>query len=262
MDNRSYIDKAKLSLLEFFEENNSNVYHSRQLEVYFEGQYYHWITNNALRELRQENKIKSERHRSSSCGFELVIYWNKSYRYYKRSIKALINLVESYSTNKMARYLGWQGEMLVGDAFASMGFVRVGRESNEYNGIKWTETNHNMDFIFQKDGLTYGVEVKNTLPYIDKDEFNIKIQLCKHLGIIPVFAVRMMPTAWTKELIQEGGFALILKYQLYHPIQQDIVDNIKDHINLPVDTPRVLMEGTLQRFLSWHNKKVSRCESA
>jgi hypothetical protein len=40
---------------------------------------------------------------------------------------------------------------------------------------------------------------------MDQAEFGAKIELCEHLGIVPVFAVRMMPRTWIKELIDRGG---------------------------------------------------------
>jgi hypothetical protein len=61
--------------------------------------------------------------------------------------------------------------------------------------------------------VVYGVEVKNTLGYMDYEEFHTKMRLCDHLGIRPVFAVRMMPRTWIRELIDSGGYAMILKHQ-------------------------------------------------
>ena len=48
-----------------------------------------------------------------------------------------------------------------------------------------------------------------------QDEFRIKIRLCKHLNVRSVFAVRMLPRPCVIELVSVGGYALILKYQLY-----------------------------------------------
>jgi len=86
-----------------------------------------------------------------------------------------------------------------------------GRDKNDYGGKSWTETEHNVDFIFERDGQAYGIEVKNTLGYMDRIEFETKIQLCRRIGVRPVFAARMLPKTWIKDLIDVGGFALILK---------------------------------------------------
>ncbi|HEX6729555.1 MAG TPA: hypothetical protein VF074_06075 [Pyrinomonadaceae bacterium] len=44
----------------FFKENRKGVFFSRQLEVQNEGEYFHWITNRAIRDLEDEGLIKSD----------------------------------------------------------------------------------------------------------------------------------------------------------------------------------------------------------
>jgi len=99
--------------------------------------------------------------------------------------------------------------------------------------------------------------IKNRLSYINDKEFKFKIRLCQDIGVRPVFAVRMMPTIWIDELVKAGGFALIFKYQLYPLAQRGLVKRIAGELGLPVDTPRALADGTMQRFLNWHQKNVN-----
>jgi hypothetical protein len=141
---------------------------------------------------------------------------------------------------------------LILEGFASIEFVMKGREANEYGGLSWTESDHDLDFIFERDGKAYGMEVKNTLGYMDRMEFDIKIRLCRHLGIRPVFAARMLPRSWINDLINEGGFALIIKYQLYPWAHRELARKVRTELNLPVDAPRRLSDGTMARFLRWH----------
>lgn len=145
---------------------------------------------------------------------------------------------------------------MVMEGFARSEFILKGQDTNEYRGKKWTETEHDMDMIFERDGQAYGIEVKNTLTYMEYDEFKIKIRLCEKLGIRPVFAVRMIPTHWIDELRRKGGFALILKYQLYPWSLKDLAKRIVEQLELPVDTPRRLEDGTMERFTKWHQKRV------
>lgn len=126
-----------------------------------------------------------------------------------------------------------------------------------YRAIReWAETEHNLDFIFERDGRAYGVEVKNTLSYMDRKEFEIKIRLCETLGITPVFAVRMLPKTWAYELISRGGYAMILKYQLYPWAHIELARRVARELSLPVDAPKALAEGTMNRFETWHEKKL------
>jgi len=53
--------------------------------------------------------------------------------------------------------------------------------------------------------------VKNTLPYIPRDEFVIKLKMCKFLGLKPVFAVRWMPKSYIYEAYTKGGFGWLFE---------------------------------------------------
>ena len=47
------------------------------------------------------------------------------------------------------------------------------------------------------------------------------------LGIYPVFVVRMLPKVWIKEIVESGGFALILKHQFYPWSHRDLARRIR-----------------------------------
>ena len=244
---------ARESLRLFFDKNPQQVFFSRQLEVQNEGQYFHWITNRAIRDLEAEGVILSET-RPLVGGGTIKLLWHRRFRYYRRGAARLVQLVNEYSAPNIGAALGLQGEALVLEGFASIEFVMKGRDKNEYGGKSWTETEHNVDFIFERDGQAYGIEVKNTLGYMDRIEFETKIQLCRRIGVRPVFAARMLPKTWIKDLIDVGGFALILKYQLYPWAHRDLARTVRSELGLPVDAPRRLNEGTMKRFLSWHDR--------
>jgi hypothetical protein len=145
---------------------------------------------------------------------------------------------------------------MVLEGFARSEFVMRGRNTRSFSGKTWEATDQNLDFIFERDGVAYGVEVKNTLGYMDRDEFEAKIRLSQFLGIKPVFAVRMMPKSWINDLIEAGGFGLVLKYQLYPWTHKELARRVARELGLPVDAPRALEEGTMSRFLKWHRKKL------
>lgn len=145
---------------------------------------------------------------------------------------------------------------MVLEGFARTEFVMRGRNTREFAGKAWTETEQNLDFIFERDGYAYGIEVKNTLGYMDYGEFQTKIRICQFLGIRPVFVARMLPKTWMNELIGAGGFGLILKYQLYPWSHRTLARRVAAELGLPVDAPRALSEGTMHRFLAWHKKQV------
>lgn len=248
---------ARESLKGFFDDNREQVFFSRQLEVQNENKYFHWITNRAIRDLEGGGYIRSET-RKLSTGTSIKLVWHKGYRFYKRSARHLVQLVEEYSAPIIGATLGLHGEMMILEAFARNQFLMEGREVREYKGKIWSGTGHDLDFIFERNGVTYGVEVKNTLGYMDRREFLTKIQICQSIGVRPLFVVRMMPKTWIHELNLAGGFALILKYQLYPWSHHELAKKIAAELNLPVDAPKAIEQGTMVRFLKWHRKI---CES-
>lgn len=246
---------ARDLLRDFFETHREQVFYSRQIEVRYEDQFFHWITNRALRDLSEEGFIRSEA-RALKTGGKIKLMWHKSFRFYKRSAARLVALVEEYADPNIGGALGLHGESMVLEGFARSRFVLMGRDVRQFNGKNWDKSEHDLDFIFERDSVAYGVEVKNILGYMDVREFEIKISLCKTLGVRPVFAARMLPRNWIRELIESGGYAMILKYQLYPWAHRELAKRVAQELGLPVDAPRRLEDGTIDRFVRWHTKNV------
>lgn len=247
--------EATETLRLLFEQDRERVFYSRQLEVLHEAKWFHWITNRALRDLIARGEISDE-VRSLKTGGSIHLMWNSKYRYYRRKADQLVKLVEAYASPNIGGALGLHGEALVLEGFAKKQFVLIGRDTRMYKGVVWVGSEHDLDFIFERDGIAYGVEVKNSLGYMDYDELVIKIALCDELGIRPVFAVRFLPKSWVKEVVDAGGFALIFKYQLYPWSYRELAGRVRDELGLPVDTPRALEEGTMDRFTNWHERQT------
>jgi hypothetical protein len=62
------------------------------------------------------------------------------------------------------------------EGFARHEFVMKGRNTQSYGGKDWTKSGHNLDFIFGRDDIAYGVEVKNTLGYMEQEELRTKMK--------------------------------------------------------------------------------------
>jgi hypothetical protein len=246
---------ARETLRRFFEKSGERVFFSRQIEVMHEDIYFHWITNRAIRGLLGEGFIRGET-RKLNTGGSIHLIWPRGYRYYKRGAKLLVGLVEEYADPNIGGALGLHGETMVLTAFARSEFVMRGHNTRGFRGRIWEESEHDLDFIFERDSAVYGIEVKNTLGYMQYKEFTIKIRLCRQLGVRAVFVVRMMPKTWIKELIDEGGYAMVLKYQLYPWTHRDLASRVAGELGLPVDAPRALESGTMKRFLRWHGKNM------
>lgn len=251
----AYQIAAREVLRKFFETNKTRVFFGNQLAVQHEDAFYHWITYRALSDLVQEGVVRTE-NRQLAIGAILKLAWHKGYRYHRTAATRLVKLVDQYSSPQMCESIGRHGEQMILGAFARRQFVLLSENTSQYGARQWTRTKHNLDFIFERDGRAYGIEVKNTLSYMDDEEFEIKVEMCAHLGIIPVFACRMLPKSWIYDLMKRGGYAMILKYQLYPWTHIGLARRVRDELGLPVDAPRRLYDGTIDRFVKWHAKNL------
>lgn len=110
-------DKARARLLALFEDHPEAVFYSRQLEVLFEREFFHWVTNRAVRRLVEEGRIVSEPRRLD-IGSEVKLLWHKRFRFYKRAASEVFQLVNRYASAATDGTLGLQGEHLILAAFA------------------------------------------------------------------------------------------------------------------------------------------------
>jgi hypothetical protein len=176
-----YEKSARDTLTVLFDERRRRVFFANQLAVLNERRFFHWVTSRAIDDLIGEGVIATET-RQLSAGGEMKLLWHKSHRYCKRDAKRIVELVELYGSPSIRAALGLQAEALVLEGFAKREFVLRGRHANEFRGRKWTKTQQNLDFIFERDSHAYGVEVKNTLSYMKQSELMTKIEMCGHLG--------------------------------------------------------------------------------
>jgi hypothetical protein len=246
-----YVEAAMAELESFFSTNPESVFYQRQLQVLSEKKYFHWITVRALVKMVQEGKLAAEEMPLSGIG-TITFYQLNSYRYWKRDAEEIIKLVVRFSEPSFTHALGAHGETLFDAALPTAGFMPIGRKVRRYRGREWLNTGHDLDRVFERDGLAYGAEVKNTLSYIEKEELETKVKMCNHIGLIPLFIVRMAPKSYVKLVSEAGGFTLIFKYQLYPYGQKSFADEVRARLGIPVDSPTRIEDGTVKRLLDWH----------
>lgn len=253
------MDQAKESIRAFFDEERTNVFYKQQLEVIFEDDYFHWVTSRALSELAAEGHVAVEREVLPGTG-NITFYHATAHRYWRRQAQEVIALVSRFSDPAFTAGLGAQGELMFDAALASVGFLPTARKVRAYAGKAWITTEHDLDRVFERDGVAYGAEIKNTLKYIPRDELTVKLRMCKHLGLRPLFIVRMAAKSYINEVRLENGFTLVFKFQLYPFGQKAFADTVRGALRIPVDCPARIADGTVQRFLKWHLKTLQRDE--
>lgn len=245
------IDEAKAALMdEYFKSGSPNVYYARQLEIWQEKRFFHWITSSALRELAEEreigfNDVQSGTHRAH-------FYRPLRHRYPRRQITEILKLIAEFSDPAFTRALGRHGEMLVESGIARTGFKILQQKVRAVDGVRWTESNHDLDFLIVRDGVHYGVEVKNQLGYIDQTEFQKKLAMCEHFGVRPMFVTRAMPKNYIYDVLRAGGFSLLTDNQNYPLLADDLAQRVRVTLNLPVAVIRQFPDTALVRFVRWH----------
>lgn len=254
------IDDARTSILDFFTQNREEVFYERQLTVIFEKTYFHWITVKALLELSAGGSINSQTLELAP-GVPIRFFWARGNRYWKRQAGRVMNLVRRFSENSFIHAVGFHGELLVDAALPLAGFAQVARNTRSFRDKTWVATGHNLDRIVEREGISYGVEIKNTLPYIPRDEFRIKLDMCAHLGLAPLFVSRMAPKSYNYEIIERGGLSWILGTQFYPFGHQELAAEVKERLRLPVDCPARVEDGAVTRLLkaaAWQRRRHGR----
>ena len=245
-------DQAKTVLMEKYLGAGTRVFYARQLEIWMEDEFFHWITGRALNELKAEGRIGgvTEVLGTHTANF----YYPLRHRYPRRQIAETIKLIAEFSEPRFTRALGSHGELLVESGFARSGFHILQQKVRSVDGKTWTQTKHDLDFLIMRDGIRYGVEVKNQLGYIGQTEFQIKLQMCAHLGIQPMFVARKMPKSYIYDVYKSGGYSLITDNQNYPLLADDLAKRVRATLQLPVGVITRLPDTALTRFAHWHDK--------
>lgn len=257
-------------------------FHQHHLQVLYEADFFEWVVRYALQDLVDEgilavfykkNVDGLDRHEATKrmrfYASSAALQSGKDMDDMKRRVLSTATHVERYSHPKHTSVVGKHLEALVKSQLQILQFKIVGTHTAEHTGRSWSRTNHNLDFIAKKVGtnLTIGVEVKNTLSIMDPKETDIKIDICDHLGIIPVFAVR-----WIKPYIdcirKQGGFAWMFKTQMYPLGYEEFVKRLYKRFSLqgsvgrnaskkkefPVIVRTELPEKSVATFRKWVDK--------
>lgn len=241
-------------ILALFDANPEQVYYATQLWIYFEAKFFHWVTDRALKALRLSGRIGTH-FEEAPGGPKLRYYFHRRFRYWKRQATEIRRLVTQFSDATFTGALGHQGEMLIDAGLPRFGFLPMAHTVRSWNGKTWTKTNNDLDRIFVRDGIAYGLEIKNRLGYIEHDLLEIKLEMCAYLQVVPMFVARMMPKTYINEVALANGFCLIMGRQFYPLGYRALAIEVQQRLGLPVDTPIRLEDRTVQRLLNWHTKR-------
>lgn len=257
----------------------------RQLQIFYEADFFPWVINDALNILEHEGYLLSI-DSSQIPGFrqlknvrQMKFYANAKAEstiaeLQRTMIKKALSIgkvVNAYSHPQITSHVGRHLEDLLGYELRAQGFRIIGSHTNEYRGKKWTNSNFNLDHIAEhKSGrLAIGLEAKNTLGIISQKEIDEKISVCRHLGLTPVFAARWIKP-YIRHISKEGGFCWVFKTQIY-PLGYDALtreayrrlsvserqDSRGHRLEFPVTATNMLPNLSLRNFERWVERRVN-----
>ena len=248
------IDRATESVLKLIEARPQRVFYSTEIETHLEREHFHWIAAKALLETGRAGKIQTVQLRLQEK--PVNFYAHRSNRYFKRDLKDKVRLLERIYHPDFTHAVGTTAELMFDSAFARREFLIKAKNAQAWKDQVWTRTNHNLDRIVTRDGIDYGVEIKNTQNYINRNELDIKLQMCQHLHLKPLFILRFAPKPYMNSIIQQGGFGLLFEEQIYPMGFTELMTEVKSKLGLKVHSPRDIKDGDMQRLMNWHLKKA------
>jgi hypothetical protein len=236
------IDLARDHLKQLFEESPARLYYSTQIETSCERKFFHWITGKALLELANEKQIQRLTVRIQEQGINF--YASRKHRYIQRELKVMRRVLERLFDPEFTHAIGRHGELMFDAALGRFGFRAEAKNVTSWQGRSWIETAHNLDRIITRDGIAYGVEIKNTQNYISRGELLVKIRMCQHLQLTPLFIMRFAPKSYVYDVYKSGGFTLLFENQFYPWGHGNLLEDARVRLGLKVqgapDHPLIL----------------------
>jgi len=240
----------------FFDSEPQRLFYSTQIETSLERDFFHWITGRALLELGNAGDV--QRVAAHVQGQIVNFYAHRRHRYIQRELRAMRELIERMFHPEFTHAIGRHGELMFDAALGRNAFRAEAQDTNSWNGKTWTDTNHNLDRIVTRDGIAYGVEIKNTQNYIPRQELKTKLQMCRYLDLTPLLIMRFAPKSYMHEIQQAGGFALLFEEQTYPFGHAELLAEVRQRLGLKVQSPRDVKTGDMERLLKWHIRQVKR----
>lgn len=243
--------------------NKDSLFYKKQVEVIFEDAYPHDVTGKAIKELLAEGFLKAEpRFIGKYKDVPIIFVCNRSRRYISREITTRIAIVDRFSDDEVNNGVGKYAEILFAHMLEKNQFQVVDRHTKSFRGKTWRKSRKNLDFIVEKDGIIYGMEVKNTFDYMPQDEFEEKLDMCQFLGLLPVFPVRYSSPQQFELMDKVDGLALTFKTRIFPPGNQNLVTAIWNHFRLPVNIWDSILPPIEAIFLNYHHRQFLKQSSS
>ena len=239
-----------------------SVFYKKQIQVIFEDRYPtyvasypHDVTGKAVNELIEDKFLKAE-PRTFGKNMHAIFVYRHNVRYTAMVIKMKTKILERFSDDEVNDGVGKYAEILFSHMFEKNQFKIIGRNINTFRGKAWSKSDKNLDFIIEKDEISYGVEIKNTFDYMPQDEFEEKLEMCEFLGLLPLFPLRCPSELQYAQMKDCGGLALKFKTRIFPPDFQGLVTDIWNNFRLPVNIWEEIRPPIEAVFLNYHHHNL------
>jgi hypothetical protein len=248
------VESAGARIRQIYQEKPKAVFFVRQLELLLEREFFHWVTDFAIRDLYESGFLKDEYMPLNLESTRLRFLFRPSHRARRRQMKQTVALVRRYSEPTFAKACGRYAQELFLAALLRRGFRLEAENARSFRGLEWRETDHDLDFIISDAGICYGCEVKNRLEYISREELSIKLKMCAFLGLRPVFIMRSSPKTYNFQVVEAGGYAWIFASQIYPPGHESLASAVTGVLGLPALCSYGIPSGMVERFEKFHKR--------
>jgi hypothetical protein len=243
----------------------------RELKVRLEREFFPWVVGRALGSLVDDEKVSKVGYpgRRAIRRSEVEAFYTLAGVDYE-SIRELVKIKKEVSEGIVnvltgVSPAGDHAEDLFEDAFSKLNFKLRARNVSEYSGRRAVSVPGkeppNLDFLLERDGVVYGVDVKNWIRYEwDYRELVLgKVRVAKQLGVVPFMLVRYADEdILYNEVIQRGGLAYRYGDLLLPSVYSSLADSAKTVLGYPVLAVESLPDYKVQWMEKLHLRHIER----
>lgn len=250
-------EKAKPLILELIKEERYLL--RRSIQVLLEEEHSIWqtVTWNALGELKANNKIRMSKYPPAG-DFPVWVYQERLRIYDIKEDIMKRSLPVWRDFRKVNSKMSSHSEDIIEKALGEAGFILVSRRENtRYFNQRLSPGGKNLDYIALKDGVFYGIEVKQRIPYPDfQGILNDKKFVADFHGIqFLLISRRLGPFSY--ELFKEKGLYLEFGNLFWSSENSSFAKKCEDILYYPIkcidDPPSYLIDG-LKEIPKFHDK--------
>jgi len=197
----------------------------------------HQVTDAAIKRLEASGKIEptrppGRRPNTYVAGQYAHIFYKKGEMEYGRLPEIMKEKIDlSRFIMGLSSYAGFYAQNLWLEAFRAKSFDFLEENVSEFEGNS-AGVEGDIDFIVRKDGILFGVEVKNGFSYAYdiKNKFRIAVEL----KTVPFFVVRGLPFRIREWITDNGGLVLPYGSSIYPPECKTKIDKCVDRLGYPL----------------------------